>query len=129
MSPPIYVLSRCNSATEHPRNRLLVVAYIPDHYLLYRLVLPFLVHLFFGGGRDDQVLANVTVALGAMGVGALGLPLDLSNLVGGLMVLLLAAFGRFLLNGTRIPWGKQHDPTKRLIDRSILSWAFYRPRV
>ncbi|CAM9471474.1 unnamed protein product, partial [Hapterophycus canaliculatus] len=49
------------------------------------------------------VLANVTVALAAMGVGALGLPLDLSNLVGGLMVLLLASFGRFLLNGTRIP--------------------------
>ncbi|CAN0473371.1 unnamed protein product, partial [Scytosiphon promiscuus] len=50
-----------------------------------------------------KVLANVTVALAAMGVGALGLPLDLSNLVGGLMVLLLASFGRFLLNGTRIP--------------------------
>ncbi|CAN0220288.1 unnamed protein product, partial [Ectocarpus sp. 8 AP-2014] len=49
------------------------------------------------------VLANVTVALAAMGIGALGLPLDLSNLIGGLMVLLLAAFGRFLLNGTRIP--------------------------
>ena len=48
----------------------------------------------------------MTVALAAMGVGALGLPLDLSNLVGGVMVLLLAAFGRFLLNGTRIPFGK-----------------------
>lgn len=44
-----------------------------------------------------------------MGVGALGLPLDLSNLVGGLMVLLLAAFGRFLLNGTRIPFGKRRQ--------------------
>lgn len=53
-----------------------------------------------------KVLANVTVALGAMGIGALGLPLDLSNLVGGLMVLVLAAFGRFLLNGTRVPLGK-----------------------
>ena len=42
-----------------------------------------------------------------MGVGALGLPLDLSNLVGGVMVLLLAAFGRFLLNGTRIPFGER----------------------
>ncbi|CAM9554685.1 unnamed protein product, partial [Ectocarpus sp. 13 AM-2016] len=30
------------------------------------------------------VLANVTVALAAMGIGALGLPLDLSNLIGGL---------------------------------------------
>lgn len=49
----------------------------------------------------------MTVALAAMGVGALGLPLDLSNLVGGVMVLLLAAFGRFLLNGTRIPLGKR----------------------
>ena len=49
----------------------------------------------------------MTVALAAMGVGALGLPLDLSNLVGGVMVLLLAAFGRFLLNGTRIPFGKR----------------------
>lgn len=57
------------------------------------------------GRRMVQVISNVTVALAAMGVGALGLPLDLSNLVGGLMVLLLAAFGRFLLNGTRIPLG------------------------
>lgn len=55
-----------------------------------------------------KVLANVTVALAAMGVGALGLPLDLSNLIGGLMVLLLAAFGRFLLNGTRIPLGESN---------------------
>lgn len=57
--------------------------------------------------RSEKVLANVTVALAAMGVGALGLPLDLSNLLGGLMVLLLAAFGRFLLNGTRIPLGER----------------------
>lgn len=55
----------------------------------------------------NQVLANVTVALGAMGVGALGLPLDLANLVGGLMVLLFAIFGRFLLNGDRIPSGER----------------------
>lgn len=48
----------------------------------------------------------MTVALAAMGVGALGLPLELSNLMGGLMVLVLAAFGRFLLNGTRIPEGE-----------------------
>lgn len=60
-----------------------------------------------------QILANVTVALAAMGVGALGLPLDLSNLVGGLMVLLLASFGRFLLNGTRIPLGERRGDAER----------------
>ncbi|CAN0547931.1 unnamed protein product, partial [Ectocarpus sp. 12 AP-2014] len=42
---------------------------------------------FFG-----QVLANVAVALAAMGIGALGLPLDLSNLLGGSMVLVFALF-------------------------------------
>ena len=52
-----------------------------------------------------QVLTNVAVALAAMGVGALGLPLDLSNLLGGAMVLLFVLFGRFLLNGDRITSG------------------------
>ncbi|CAN0036339.1 unnamed protein product, partial [Choristocarpus tenellus] len=51
------------------------------------------------------VLTNVTVALFAMGVGASGLPPSQSNLVGGLMVLTFAVFGRFLLNGSRIPVG------------------------
>lgn len=49
------------------------------------------------------MLANVSVALAAMGIGALGLPLDLANLVGGAMVLIFALFSRFLLNGSRIP--------------------------
>lgn len=49
------------------------------------------------------MLANVAVALAAMGIGALGLPLDLSNLLGGSMVLVFALFSRFLLNGSRIP--------------------------
>ena len=52
-----------------------------------------------------QVLTNVAVALAAMGIGALGLPLDLSNLLGGAMVLLFVLFGRFLLNGDRITSG------------------------
>ncbi|CAN0070216.1 unnamed protein product, partial [Ectocarpus sp. 8 AP-2014] len=49
------------------------------------------------------VLANVAVALAAMGIGALGLALDLSNILGGSMVLVFALFSRFLLNGSRIP--------------------------
>ncbi|CAM9125191.1 unnamed protein product [Ectocarpus sp. 6 AP-2014] len=49
------------------------------------------------------VLANVAVALAAMGIGALGLALDLSNILGGSMVLIFALFSRFLLNGSRIP--------------------------
>lgn len=48
----------------------------------------------------------MAVALAAMGIGALGLPLDLSNLLGGSMVLIFALFSRFLLNGSRIPDGK-----------------------
>lgn len=53
-----------------------------------------------------QVLTNIAAALGAMGIGALGLPLDLSNFAGGTMVLIFALFGRFLLNGERIPDGE-----------------------
>lgn len=75
----------------------------PDKMFLFLCVCPPPPH------PSSKVLANVTVALAAMGVGALGLPLDLSNLVGGVMVLVLAAFGRFLLNGTRIPFGKQAE--------------------
>lgn len=93
-----YVSSGSHSKSEQPRSGIFVhgTPFIPfpprsfDH-------------------RHHQVLANVTVASGAMGVGALGLPLDLSNLVGGLMVLMFALFGRFLLNGDRIPSGNNNN--------------------
>lgn len=64
----------------------------------------FNIHFLFS---QRQVLVNVNLALVAMGIGAVGLPLDLSNLLGGLMVLLMAAFGRFLLNDDRIPVGER----------------------
>lgn len=69
------------------------------------------------------MLVNVSVALAAMGVGAFGLPLDLSNLLGGMMVLVFCLFSRFLLNGSRIPKGQTGAgsacdvPPPRSIDR------------
>lgn len=66
--------------------------------------------------RGVQVLVNVAVALAAMGVGALGLSLDLSSLLGGLMVLLFALFGRFLLNGSRTPGGAHASFLRRCLD-------------
>lgn len=70
------------------------------------------------------MLVNVSVALAAMGVGALGLPLDLSNLVGGAMVLVFALLGRFLLNGSRIPAGERCTAQATLFSLSIFSVEF-----
>jgi ABC-type multidrug transport system ATPase subunit len=49
------------------------------------------------------VLTNACGSLMAMAVGAAGLPLSLSNLLGGLLVLMSALLGRFLVNEHRIP--------------------------
>lgn len=62
---------------------------------------------FGQSNQSSQVLTNVSVALAAMGIGALGLPLDLANLMGGSMVLIFSLFSRFLLNGSRIPDGEK----------------------